>query len=64
MSPRRGVRGRDRGRVRARSSASGHTSAREAPTSPRHEMVQETKVRMSPPTLGSGNLEIGIDVLT
>ncbi|KAH1130205.1 hypothetical protein J1N35_001583 [Gossypium stocksii] len=27
-------------------------------------MVQETEVRVSPPTLGSGNPELGTDVLT
>ncbi|KAH1031236.1 hypothetical protein J1N35_043410 [Gossypium stocksii] len=64
MSPRRGVRGHGKGRVRAGSLASGHTSAGEAPTSPEHEMLQETEVRVSLPTSSSGNLELGTNVLT
>ncbi|KAH1063592.1 hypothetical protein J1N35_028579 [Gossypium stocksii] len=64
MASWKSVRGHDRGHVRAGSSALCHTSASEAPTSPEHEMVQETEVRVSPPNLGSDNLELSTDVLT
>ncbi|KAK5835965.1 hypothetical protein PVK06_011692 [Gossypium arboreum] len=36
----------------------------ELPVSPEHEMVQETLVKVSPPTSGNNNPELGTEALT
>ncbi|KAK5771078.1 hypothetical protein PVK06_047252 [Gossypium arboreum] len=42
----------------------GKQGREELPVSPEHEMVQETVVKVSLPTLGNNNLELGTEALT